>query len=183
MIITPLSIPGAVVVTFPPQSDERGSFSRLFCARELADFMNGHTIAQINKSVNRKTGTVRGLHFQYPPKAEIKLIRCTQGKVFDVMVDIRRESPTFLQWKGVELSADNYRMVIIPEGCAHGFQVLADDSELLYLHSEYFDSAFEGALSVLDPRIGIDWPLPIGEMSERDQGHQYITDDFRGITL
>ncbi len=181
MIISPLSIPGAAVVTFTPHIDDRGEFCRIFCADELAAFLQGASIVQINYSSNLKKGTVRGLHFQYPPKKEMKLICCRKGCAYDVIVDIRKNSKTFLQWEGIELSADNYKMIVVPPWCAHGFQTLFDETELIYFHTDYYAPEYDGGLSIFDPLIGIQWPIPVNFISERDLKHPYITQNFHGI--
>jgi dTDP-4-dehydrorhamnose 3,5-epimerase len=183
MKIEPLVIPEAFVITLDPIYDTRGSFSRIFCREELREVISGRTITQINHSCSKEIGLIRGLHFQYPPQTEMKIITCLKGAVFDVMVDIRSNSPTFLKWYGVELSEEYHTMVCIPEGCAHGFQVLQENSELLYLHTTSYSPELEGGLSPLDPRIGIEWPLPVGQMSERDRNHPYVTDTFKGVEL
>ena len=133
--------------------------------------------------MTREPGTVRGMHFQLPPSAETKLIRCLRGRVFDVAVDLRRDSPTFLKWSGHELSATNAHLLVIPEGFAHGFQVLEPDSELLYLHTAFYDPAHEGGLSPADPMLAIRWPLPVNGLSDRDRNHPQLTADYRGIAL
>lgn len=163
--------------------DSRGYFSRLFCADELLHLGFPGAIAQINQTLTRHCGAVRGMHFQNPPHAEVKLVSCLRGRVFDVVVDLRRGSPTFLSWYSVVLSAENRKSLLIPEGFAHGFQTLTDDCELLYLHSTAYAPAAEGALNALDPRLAIDWPLPIGDMSARDQQHLNLESDFPGIKL
>jgi dTDP-4-dehydrorhamnose 3,5-epimerase len=132
MKITRLEIPGAAVVEAIPFLDQRGSFSRLYCESELSDILGHRKILQINASMTKTVGAVRGLHFQHSPKAEMKLVRCIRGQVFDVLVDLRRESPTFKKWHAEEMSPENAKMMVIPEGCAHGFQVLLPDSEMLY---------------------------------------------------
>ncbi|PWR70704.1 dTDP-4-dehydrorhamnose 3,5-epimerase [Methanospirillum lacunae] len=183
MIFIETSISGVFIVELQRISDERGWFSRLYCAEELVKIMGNRHIAQINHSYTRTSGTIRGLHFQYPPKAEMKLIQCIRGKVFDVVVDIRTNSPTFLKWFGVILSEEEHKMIVIPEGCAHGFQVLSSNSELLYFHTNYYSPECEDGLSVMDPKIAIKWPIQIGEISERDLNHQYINSDFLGVIL
>lgn len=140
-------------------------------------------LVQINHSITRKKGAVRGMHFQYPPHAESKIVMCLRGKAFDVAVDLRSYSPTFLRWHGVELSPGNRNAFCIPEGFAHGFQTLEDETELLYLHTEYHAQPGEGALNVADPRLGIVWPLAITEISDRDRSHAFITPGFAGIRL
>lgn len=143
-------------------------------------------IAQINHSYSAKRGTVRGLHFQYPPHAEIKLVSCVRGRVFDVAVDLRAGSPTFLQWHALELSAERHNSLLVPRGFAHGFQALEDDCELLYLTSTPYAQAAEDGLNPTDSRLGhggISWPLAITECSDRDRNHPPLTDAFAGITL
>lgn len=140
-------------------------------------------IAQINHTLTRMKGAVRGMHYQRPPHVEVKVVSCLHGEVFDVAVDLRRGSPTFLQWHGVVLSAANRRSLLIPEGFAHGFQALREDCELIYLHTAPYRPEAEEALNAEDPRLGIGWPLPITELSERDRNHGWIKQDYQGITL
>jgi dTDP-4-dehydrorhamnose 3,5-epimerase len=175
--------PDVFVVDTTPHIDRRGAISRLFCARDLVDIIGTREILQINHSRTAMVGAVRGLHFQYPPHAEMKLVRCLKGRVWDVAVDLRSNSPTFLHWHAEELSAENMRMLVIPEGFAHGFQVLEPESELLYLHTAFYARDFEGGLRHNDPRIGIVWPLAVADLSARDAGHPIIDQNFRGITL
>jgi len=164
-------------------NDKRGAFARLFCKDDLESVIEKRDIVQINYSLTEFCGTVRGLHFQYSPYCEMKLIRCIKGKVWDVVVDLRSDSPTFLQWHAEELSPSNARMIIIPEGCAHGFQTLEDESELLYLHTEYYKPEAEGGLVYNDPLLNIDWPLPVSEISDRDQSHPKLCKNFAGIKI
>jgi len=180
--ITDTPLAGLRLVERGRLSDARGFLSRLFCAEELAAAGWSKAIAQINQTLTRTRGAVRGLHFQHPPHAEMKLVNCIRGKVFDVAVDLRQGSPTFLKWHGVELSEDNGRALLIPEGFAHGFQTLMPDSELLYFHSCAYAPASEGAIHVEDPRVGIVWPLPLAELSERDRRHPLLPPSFDGIT-
>ena len=140
-------------------------------------------IVQINRSLTRKRGTVRGMHFQFPPHAEVKIVSCLRGEIFDVAVDIRTGSPTFLQWHGEILSAGNRTSLYIPEGFAHGFQTLTPDCELLHLHTSAYAPHADGGLHPLDPRIGICWMEPVAEMSERDRSRQHITVSFTGVRL
>jgi dTDP-4-dehydrorhamnose 3,5-epimerase len=177
-----LPIAGANLVESARHCDARGAFMRLFCADELAEVIGARTVVQINHSRTTAVGAIRGLHFQHPPHAEMKLVRCLKGRVWDVMVDLRAGSPTFLHWHGEELSTQNARMMVIPEGCAHGFQVLDPDSELLYLHTAFYAPHAEAGLRYDDPRLGIAWPLPVTDISARDAGHAPIADDFLGIT-
>ena len=157
--------------------------SRFYCAEEFRAADITKPIAQINHTLTRKKGAVRGLHFQHPPHAEAKLVSCLKGEIFDVAVDLRHASPTFLHWYGVVLSARNQQSLLIPEGFAHGFQTLEEDCELIYLHAAAYHPESEGALNVADPKLGIAWPLPITEISERDRNHKLIEQSFQGITL
>ena len=179
--VNTLPLPGLMLVERLRQGDSRGFLSRLFCAEELSAFGWNKPIAQINHSHTARRGTVRGMHFQLPPDAESKLVICLHGEVFDLAVDLRRNSPTFLRWHGVLLSAENQRSVLIPEGFAHGFQTLSDDCELIYLHSAAYRSGAEGAVNATDPRLAINWPLAITEMSDRDRAHPLLGAQFEGI--
>ena len=178
---TPLS--GAYLVTLSPHSDDRGWFVRTYDQTAFAQI--GHTAdwVQMNHSLTRQTGAIRGMHFQYPPHAEIKLVRCIAGNVFDVIVDLRSSSPTFGQWFGAELSAENQVAMYVPKGFAHGFQTLANDCQLIYCHSECYASEHEGAVRFNDPRIGIDWPLPVTDLSTRDANHSLISPSFTGLIV
>ena len=171
------------VVQSTPHHDARGAFTRLFCARELTSLLGGRQIAQINQSATTRTGAVRGLHFQYPPHAEMKMVRCLRGRVWDVAVDLRSGSPTFLQWHAQELTPEDSQMMLIPEGFAHGFQTLEPASELLYLHTAFYDQPSEAGLRHDDPRLAITWPLPPQDLSSRDLTHPLLDDDFTGVEL
>lgn len=181
VIETPLD--GLKVVQSEPHRDARGAFVRLFCARELQPLLGHRQIAQINHSRTSRPGAVRGLHFQYPPHAEMKMVRCLKGRVWDVAVDLRPTSPTFLQWYAQELTPDGAKMMVIPEGFAHGFQVLEPESELLYLHTEFYQPSSEGGLRHDDPRLSIPWPLTPQDLSSRDLAHPLLTEAFSGVTL
>ncbi len=171
----------AYLVDLEPFQDQRGLFARTFCQREFEAIGHVKPFVQFNHSHTNEKGTIRGLHFQRPPYAEIKLIRCIRGSVFDVMVDLREDSPTFLQHVGVELSERNMRMVYIPEGFAHGFQTLEDHTELIYHHTAYYQPGSEGGIRYNDPAIGVQWPLEPGFMSEKDQKYPMIDPAFRGL--
>jgi dTDP-4-dehydrorhamnose 3,5-epimerase len=181
--ISDTPIAGLKVVERSRQADERGFFSRMFCAGELRGAGWSKPIAQINQTLTRGVGAVRGMHFQFPPHAEMKLVNCVRGDVWDVAVDLRKGSPTFLKWFGVKLSPENGRALLIPEGFAHGFQTLAPYSELIYFHSCAYDSASEGALHVEEPLVSVKWPHPIAELSARDQAHPMLSPSFQGISL
>ena len=183
MNVRSTALQGVVVVETSPVVDQRGAFARLFCERELATIIGDRHIVQINHSRTSAVGAVRGLHYQRPPHAEMKLVRCLKGRVWDVAVDLRAGSPTFLQWHAEELTPGNARMLVIPEGCAHGFQVLEAESELLYLHTAFYTPASEGGLPHHDPRLGILWPLPVADLSERDRHHPPIDPDFSGMII
>lgn len=180
-ISTPLA--GLMLVQRKVIEDDRGYLSRFYCADEFRETGINNPIAQINHTLTRNRGAVRGLHFQRPPHAETKLVSCLKGEIFDVAVDLRRNSTTFLQWHGEILSAENHRSLLIPEGYAHGFQTLAEDCELIYLHTAAYHPETEGGLNVTDPGLNIAWPLPIDDLSERDRTHPYIDPDFPGIVL
>ncbi|NCD41479.1 MAG: dTDP-4-keto-6-deoxy-D-glucose epimerase [Bacteroidia bacterium] len=183
MIITHLPLAGLKFITRHRLGDSRGSFSRLFCAEELASAGWTKPIAQINHTITPKIGTVRGMHFQQPPYSEMKLVTCLRGDIFDVAVDLRQGSPTFLSWHGEILSSANNKAMLIPEGFAHGFQTLTDDVELLYCHSAPYAAEFEGGMQPTDSLLGIIWPIPIAMLSKRDSGHPLLTDSFKGIPV
>lgn len=176
-------IQGVKVVERVPIGDERGFLTRLFCADELRTAGWVASISQINHTYTKKRRTVRGIHFQHPPYAEMKLVTCVRGAIFDVAVDLRSGSATFLQWYGTELSDTNQQALLIPEGCGHAFQTLSKDVEIIYLHSRSYNREAEGALNLRDPRIEIDWPLSIGDTSERDASHPFVDDNYEGIQL
>jgi dTDP-4-dehydrorhamnose 3,5-epimerase len=159
---------GAYVVELQPISDCRGFFSRAFCGREFEAHGLKPAVAQVNASFNYKRGTMRGMHYQLPPAAETKLVRCTAGAVFDVIVDLRPKSPTYLQHFGIELSAQNRKALYVPEMFAHGYLTLTDGAEVLYQVGEFYTPGCERGLRYDDPRIAIKWPVPIEVISEKD---------------
>lgn len=181
--VTETGIDGLRVIQRQRLGDERGFLSRLFCAEELTSAGWHKPIAQINHTLTQMQGTVRGMHFQHPPHVEMKLVTCLRGTVWDVGMDLRAGSPTFLQWRAAELSANNGKALLIPEGFAHGFQALTDDCELLYLHTAAYAAQAEDGLLATDPTLGIAWPLPIALQSERDQRHPGLAAEFTGLTL
>lgn len=181
IVDTPIS--GLRIVEHTPLSDERGFLTRLFCAEELQAAGWNRPIAQINQTMTRRVGAVRGLHFQFPPHAEMKLVNCIRGEVWDVAVDLRRGSRTFLKWFGANLSPDNGRALLIPEGFAHGFQTLTPDCELIYFHSCAYHLDSESGVHPEDSRVAVGWPRPITEMSARDRGHPMLPPDFQGIAI
>ena len=183
MKIHPTPIADLVIAESQAFKDERGAFARLFCEQELSSVINGRRIVQINHSCTQAVGAVRGMHFQNAPHAEMKLVSCLKGKVWDVAVDLRPHSSSFKRWYSQELSPQNAYMMVIPEGFAHGFQVLEAGSELLYLHTAFYKPEAEGGVRHDDPELGIAWPLPVTDISVRDSSHAYIDNSFRGIVL
>lgn len=183
MKFTPLPLSGSYIIEPEPHEDERGRFARIFCRQELWQIGLTKDIVQINHSLTRQKGALRGMHFQYPPKAEIKMVKCLRGSVFDVIIDLRRDSPTLLEWRGEILSVENMKMMYVPEGFAHGFQTLTANCELIYFHTEFYSSEHEGAVRYNDPKIDIRWPLGVTEVSERDRRHPFVQQDFPGIVL
>jgi len=161
--------------------DNRGYFSRSYCREELAELGCNDPISQANYTITKKMGSIRGMHFQYPPYSEEKIITCLRGIVIDVVVDIRKDSPTFLQWHAEELSEDNYTSLYVPSGFAHGFQTLTNNCQLLYFHTNSYVPESEGSLNPFDPMVNIEWPLKVSEISERDSNTPNIYSTFRGI--
>jgi len=182
-ILHPLPLAGLARIEHRSHEDARGAFSRLYCEDSLERFGAPFHIRQINRSLTRGRGSVRGLHYQAGPTPESKYITCLQGQVWDVVVDLRSHSPTFLQWHGELLQAGQASSLLVPAGFAHGFQALTDCAELLYLHSADYAPAHEGGLSVHDPRLAIEWPLPVINLSARDEQHPWLDERFTGATL
>jgi dTDP-4-dehydrorhamnose 3,5-epimerase len=176
-------IAGLQLLKRKPIGDDRGYLERLFCADELQILIPGRNIVQINHTFTANRGAVRGMHFQRPPHAELKFVSCLRGEVFDVAVDIRHDSPTFLHWHGEILSASNHKTFVIPEGFAHGFQTLSDNCEMLYFHTASYHAQAEGGLNPRDPRLGINWPLPVSNLSIRDDGHPLLDESYTGVAL
>lgn len=174
------SISGLFLIESKPILDERGYFERLFCVEDLEKCGWDRPVLQMNISYSERVGTVRGMHFQVPPYREKKMVRCLKGEVFDVAVDLRPESPTFLKWVGVRLSEKNNRALVIPEGFAHGFQVLSQGAQLFYAHSEMYVPEAQKGVNPLDPAIGIDWPLENIIMSEKDRLTPLIHENQKG---
>jgi len=181
MRINKLPLEDAFVIEPELVTDNRGIFARVFCQRELQSILHGKNIVQVNHSMTRQKGAIRGMHFQYPPRAEIKIVKCLCGSVFDVVIDLRQGSSTFLKWHGEILSVDNMKMMSIPEGFAHGFQTVEGNCELLYFHTEFYSHEHEGGVRYDDPKIGIKWPLEVTDVSERDEKHPLLGEDFSGI--
>ena len=182
-IVSNLSLPGLKLLERQRLGDSRGFLARLFCADELAAAGWRQPVAQINHTFTARCGTVRGMHYQQLPNAEMKLVTCIRGEVWDVAIDLRTDSHTFLHWHAETLSAENNRALLIPEGFAHGFQALSDDVELLYCHTAAHSPAAEAALNAKDPRLDITWPLDIVERSLKDAKHRMIDLKFEGVRL
>lgn len=168
MKFTETKLKGAYIVDIEPKGDDRGFFARAWCRKEFEEAGLDTRLAQVNMSFSKDKGTLRGMHWQMPPHAEIKLVRCIRGTIYDVIVDLRQSSPTFLQWIGVELSADNRRALLVPEGFAHGFQTLVDDAEVYYQVSEFYAPGAERGARHDDSAFGINWPLPVTTLSQKD---------------
>jgi dTDP-4-dehydrorhamnose 3,5-epimerase len=179
MIILPTRLVDARLIDLEPKPDERGFFARSWCRRELAAHGVDADIAQESVSYNRVAGTLRGLHFQKPPHEEAKIVRCTRGAIFDVIVDLRPRSPTYRQWEGFHLNAENRRALYVPKGFAHGFQTLGDDTEVFYQISAFHAPAAAAGLRYNDPAFGISWPLPVRSISERDS----TAPDFKDVLV
>ena len=178
---TPLQ--GAFIIEPEPFMDDRGLIARVFCQNELRNILHDNTIVQINHSLTKQRGALRGMHFQYPPKAEIKMVRCLSGSVFDVIMDLHKGSSTFLKWHGEILSVKNMKIIYIPEGFAHGFQTLEENCELLYLHTEFYTPDYEGGVRYNDPMFNVAWPLEITDISKKDRNHPLLSGDFEGIVF
>jgi dTDP-4-dehydrorhamnose 3,5-epimerase len=169
VIFTETTLQGAFVIDLDRKEDDRGFFARTFCQHEFSEHGLKSVIAQANTAFNRRKGTLRGMHFQYPPAAETKLVRCTRGAILDIIVDLRPESSTYLQHIAVELSADNQRALYVPERFAHGYQVLEDNTDTSYQVGEFYTPGCEGGLHYDDPLLGLSWPLPVTEISPKDR--------------
>ena len=176
MVFTETKLSGAFIIELERREDDRGFFARAFCQNEFSDHGLKPVIAQANIGFNRRRGCLRGMHFQYPPAAETKVVRCTRGAVFDIIVDLRPESSTYLQHVSVELTADNHRAIYIPERFAHGYQTLADETETSYQVGEFYTPGAEGGLRYDDPALGLTWPLAVSEISEKDAAWPLLAD-------
>lgn len=181
--VSSLPLAGVKCITRQRLGDSRGFLSRLFCAEELSEAGWIKPITQINHTMTSRRGTVRGMHYQRPPHSEMKLVTCVRGEVWDVAVDLRTGSPTFLRWHAELLSAENGRALLIPEGFAHGFQAMTDNVELLYCHSAAYAPAAEAGIHSRDPALSIAWPLPVEELSVRDAQLPVLGHGFAGIAL
>lgn len=176
MLFTETKLSGAFIIDLERREDNRGFFARAFCQNEFSEHGLKPVIAQANIGFNRRRGCLRGMHFQYPPTAETKVVRCTRGAVLDIIVDLRPESPTYLEHISVELTADNHRAIYIPERFAHGYQTLEDETETSYQVGEFYTPGSEGGLRHDDPALGLAWPLPVSEISEKDAAWPLLAD-------
>jgi dTDP-4-dehydrorhamnose 3,5-epimerase len=181
MTFTPTPLSGTFIIDLSLFKDGRGWFARTYCKNEFKQIGFSKEWLQLNHSFTFHKGSVRGMHYQLFPHQEIKLVRCIAGSIYDIIIDLRKESSTFLKWFGIELSAANKKMLYIPEGFAHGFQTLTDNCELIYHHSEFYAPSAEAGVRYNDSMIKINWPLAISEISERDANHSLLDLNFKGI--
>jgi len=179
--IVETALTGLYQIQRKPRGDDRGWLERMYCSTDLAEVLGSRAIVQVNRSLTRAKGTVRGMHYQISPSGEAKLVSCLRGEIFDVAVDLRRHSSTFLQWHGEMLSAENRRSLFVPEGFAHGFQAIEDDCEVLYLSTAAYDPSAERGVHPLDPQVAIAWPREIENLSERDAAHAALAPGFDGV--
>lgn len=180
---TPTPLEGVHIIEPKPIKDDRGYFERYFCTQDFAEIGLQKPIVQINHSYTKGIGSIRGLHYQTTPYCETKIVRCLKGSIYDVAVDIRKDSPTFLQYFGIELSEENGKYLYIPEGFAHGFQTLSNEAEILYLVTAPFNPQADSGLNALDPTLAISWPHPLGQISSKDKNSPFIIADFKGIQI
>ena len=183
MIFEPTSLQGAYLIRLQPIEDERGLFVRTFCKKEFESIGHNKEFVQMNQSYNKRKGTIRGMHFQLPPHQEVKLVRCIAGSVYDVIIDLRKDSLSYLHHFGAELSSENFCMMYVPEGFAHGFQTLSDHSSLVYHHTAYYTPGSEGGLKYDDRKLAIQWPMEPTCLSEKDQRYPYLVESFNGIEI
>lgn len=176
MIISETRLKGAYIIDIERREDSRGFFARAFCQREFRALGLNPAIAQANIASNLRRGTLRGMHFQFPPASETKLVRCTRGAILDIIVDLRPESPTYLQHIPVELNESNQRALYVPERFAHGYQTLVDDTDTSYQVGEFYTPEAESGLMYNDPRLGLIWPLPVSVISEKDQSFRLLSE-------
>lgn len=183
MIFTETPLKGAYTIELKPFIDERGLFARTFCKNEFSFIGHKKEFVQFNHSITRRSGSIRGMHYQLPPDTEVKLIRCVKGAVYDVIIDLRSDSPTFLKYFALELTDENMLSLYIPAGFAHGFQTLQENTHLIYHHTEFYTPGSEGAIRYNDSSINISWPLPVSIISEKDKNHPLLNSSFKGIKL
>jgi len=180
---TQTKLQGLYVINPKPKKDDRGYFKRLYCIEEFKELGIDKPIKNINSSFTKQKGTIRGLHFQYPPFQEVKIIMSLKGSIYDVAVDIRKNSPTFLQWHSEILDDKSRKIFLIPEGFAHGFQTMENNVEILYLHTNFYSKEYESGINYKDQTLNIKWPLNVTMVSERDKNHNFISLDFKGVDL
>lgn len=183
MIFNPTPLTGAFTIDVEPFQDSRGFFTRTFCEKEFAEHQLVQHFVQANHSGTSGKGIIRGMHFQHSPHGEVKLVKCVRGAIYDIIVDVRKGSPTFLQWFGAELTAENKRMMYVPAGFAHGFQSLSDYTEIVYLVSAFYNKESEGGIRYDDPAVKIQWPLPVSLVSDKDQKIPLVGLSFGGVIL
>ncbi len=183
MIFNPSPLAGAYTIDVTPFQDNRGFFTRTFCEKEFAEHNLVQHFVQANHSGTNGKGVIRGMHFQHSPFCEVKLVKCVQGAIFDVIVDVRKDSPTFLKWFGAELSAENKRMMYVPAGFAHGFQSLTDYSEITYMVSNFYNKESESGIRFNDEIVDINWPLPVSLVSEKDQAIPLVDLNFAAVNI
>jgi dTDP-4-dehydrorhamnose 3,5-epimerase len=171
MIFAETRLKGAYIIEIEPLEDERGFFARSFCQKEFEEHSLNFSIVQCNLSYNKKKGTLRGMHYQIAPHKEARLVSCIRGAIYDVIIDLKEHSPTYRQWFAVELTAENYRMLYVPEGFAHGFQTLDDNTEVFYQMSEFYHPECARGVRWNDSAFGIEWPLPNPILSDKDRGY------------
>lgn len=181
MIFNPTPLHGAYTIDLEKRGDDRGFFARVFCEKEFGDHRLANHFVQVNNSLSSKKGTLRGMHYQLPPFAEVKVLRCLKGALYDVIVDLRPDSPTFKKWFGAELTAENRRMMYVPQGFAHGLLTLTDETEVLYFVSSFYSPEKERGLRYNDPAIGIVWPIEPVEVSQKDRNWPDINESFHGL--
>lgn len=183
MIFNQTKLSGAFTINVEPFKDNRGFFTRTFCEKEFGQHGLATHFVQANHSGTNGKGVIRGMHFQHMPYCEIKLVKCVIGAIYDVIIDLRNGSSTFLQWFGTELNSENKRMMYVPKGFAHGFQSLTDHSEIIYMVSDFYNKESEGGVRYNDPSVNIKWPLPVTLVSEKDQNIALINSTFAGVIL
>jgi dTDP-4-dehydrorhamnose 3,5-epimerase len=183
MIFEELKLKGSFLIKPEPFNDERGFFLRSFCAEEFSKNNLESSFIQMNHSGTVGAGSIRGMHFQYPPFAEVKVVKCIKGAILDVIVDLRKDSPTFLKWVGVELNEINKQSLYVPKGFAHGFQALENYVEIVYMVSQVYKKENEGGVRFDDSLIGIEWQLPLSKISDKDIAIPYLDETFKGIMV
>ncbi len=177
------ALKGAYIIEMKPHTDDRGLFMRTYCKNEFKQIGHDQEFVQFNHSMTHSKGTIRGMHYQVPPFSEIKLIRCIRGGIYDVIIDLRKNSPTFLKFVAVELTETNMCSIYIPQGFAHGFQTLEDNTQLIYHHTAFYAPGYEAGIRYNDPAVAISWPLPVSVITEKDLNHPILNNSFKGIPI